>query len=63
MLWTHLHLMNNLSMVKKSLLFDTLLQFFVSTFISIYNVTYQEYGARHNLGVKNNNESIAAAEH
>ena len=36
-------------MVKKSLLYDTLLQFFVSTFISIKNEAFHEYGAKHNL--------------
>ena len=62
-LCTPLYSMNNLSMVKKSLLFDTLLQFFVSTFISIKNETFHEYGAKHNFGVNNNNEQIAAAGH
>ena len=60
---TPLHSMNNLSMVKKSLLFEILLQFFVSTFISILNETFHEYGAKHNLGINNNNEQTAAAEH
>mgnify|MGYP001791974024 FL=1 len=50
-------------MVKKSLLFDTLLQFFVSTFISNKNETFHEYGAKHNLGINYNNEQTAAAEH
>ena len=50
-------------MVKKSLLFEILLQFFVSTFISILNETFHEYGAKHNLGINNNNEQTAAAEH
>ena len=36
---------------------------FDSTFISILNETFHEYGAKHNLGVNNNNESIAAPEH
>ena len=62
-LWTPLHLMNNLSMVKKSLLFDTLMQFFVSTCIRDIYETYHEYGAKHNLGINNNNEQTAAAEH
>ena len=55
--------MNNLSTVKESLLFDTLLQVFVSTFISIKNETFHEYGAKHNLGINYNNEQTAAAEH
>ena len=62
MLRTPLHSMNNLSMVKEPLLFDILLQFFVSTFISIKNETFHEYGAKHNLGINYNNEQTAAAE-